>query len=969
MSLCRRTVRRICLLVAALGCVPSEPVSRSLPTATDSLIALGERVYFAGKYDSALAVWTGALGQSRAQRDSVREARALTWLGIRAWKVGDYREARRLGEQALAMKRRWALQNDLFKSYNALGLVAWQEGRLGDAAELFGEAAAAAQAAGDRTNQGVVAGNLGLIQFDLGEFAEARRGFDSMRVAGRAAGEARVEANALSNLGMLDVRVGDPRGAVARIQEALRLYRSYGDAGGEQLALAQLATAWDALGEPGLALAAIDTAIVLARRAGLQQDEAENVETLAALHREAGDYRRALELYAETAGLKRRLGLAVEAAADDRSEAEIHLALGATTRAAELALSALATHRNADARAEELDDLLLLAEIHATARDRRGADSVVAVAQALAQRFGTRRGRAEAALAAARISERLGDAPTTLTVLARASDEIAAGGYGIEQEAFRLEMRALARQGQLDSAEAAGRRAIAALERVRGSYASAELRTSYLVDHRVAYEELGHILRRMRRPHDALTVADAARGRAFLEHVAAPRQAPLRDGFARRLAQQDTLLRRIDILAEQVDSAERQVAGGESAGQAAAFLRQRLELARRAYEGQLARTGVTLSPGAAAAGSGPLSVPALLRALAPDEALLAYQVGADSLVTFVVSQGHVNAFVQAVSAGRLATRIRIARDLVMRSRTAGVDGGDALEALNEMLIGPARRAGALDGVRRLIVVPDGDLTYLPFAALRDSVAKRWLAESYAITTLPSAAALIALRARKDDPVSSTDRASVFAPRTQALPATQVEANEVGETLQDAVVLRDRRATESAVERALARDAVVHLATHAELNPHNPMFSRIELASGSGNHEAADGQLDLHEIMAFRIRSRLVFLSGCETALGTGAMGGFVAGEDYATLARAFHYAGAREVVATLWRVEDRGAAEFASRFYRHYPGVGAAEALKRAQRAMMANRRYQSPYYWAGYMLSGPGDRAASQSLKPVSVW
>ena len=76
-------------------------------------------------------------------------------------------------------------------------------------------------------------------------------------------------------------------------------------------------------------------------------------------------------------------------------------------------------------------------------------------------------------------------------------------------------------------------------------------------------------------------------------------------------------------------------------------------------------------------------------------------------------------------------------------------------------------------------------------------------------------------------------------------------------------------------------------------------------------------LEVHEVVGLLVRSRLVFLSGCETGLGAAGARAFAAGEDYATLARAFHYAGAREVVATLWRVEDRGAAEFAAkiRFY------------------------------------------------------
>jgi CHAT domain-containing protein len=931
----------------------------------DTLLVTGERTYFAGRYDSALSLWTLALERSRIARDSVREARALTWLGIRAWKLADYAEARRLGEQALAMKRRWALQSDLFKSYNALGLVAWHQGRLGDAAQLFAEAAAAAQAAGDRTSHAVAAGNLGLIQFDLGEFAEARRGFDSMRVAGRDAADPRVEANALSNLGMLDVRVGSPVEAVPQLLAAIRLYRGYGDANGLQVALAQLATAYDALGQPDHALAVVDTALAVARHAGLRHDEAENLETLAGLNGAAGDYRGALRLYGETAALKRQLGLEIEAAADLRSEAEIHLAMGAVERARDLVNAALATHRKADARIEELDDLLLLAEVHAAAGDRTRADTALAAAAVLAKRFATRKGQAEVSLASARVADRFGDGLKALSALRQGAEAIAAGSYGIQQESHRLEMRALARAGRLESAAAAGRKALAVLERVRGSYASAVLRTSYLAGHRAAFDDLADVLRRLNQTDEALEVTDAAKGRAVLEHLAAARAAGPQNDFERRLAREDTLLRRIDMLSEQVDSAEREMAAGNPAGQAAGrFLRERLEDARGAYDDWAARAGAAVPARAAAAGGMRLSVPALAAALTPDEALLEYRVGAESLVIFAVSRRRTQVFTVPTSAGRLEARVRTARDLIVQSRTRTHVEWGVLDSLHATLIEPAEQSGALDGVRRLILVPDGMLTYLPFAALRNRQG-RWLAARYTLVTVPSAAALVALRTEYRH-ADAEERAAlqVFAPLTRTLPATAVEAREIARLVSSAVVHRDYQATPARLRQALGSAGIVHLATHAELNRHNPLFSRIRLRDSRGG----EALLEVHEVMSLRVRSDLVFLSGCETGLGAGAGDAFEPGEDYATLARAFHYAGAPRVIATLWRVEDRGAAELAIRFYRYNRDAEAAEALAQAQRNLMGDPRYGSPFYWAGYVLSGTGDAADAQNAGAVSV-
>ena len=138
-----------------------------------------------------------------------------------------------------------------------------------------------------------------------------------------------------------------------------------------------------------------------------------------------------------------------------------------------------------------------------------------------------------------------------------------------------------------------------------------------------------------------------------------------------------------------------------------------------------------------------------------------------------------------------------------------------------------------------------------------------------------------------------------------------------------------------------------------------MFSRIELARSTQRGAEDDGRLELHEVLGLSIESSLVFLSGCETALGAAWSTDFARGEDYATLAQAFLQGGTRNVVATLWRIEDRGAAVMAERFYRALNRRSAVEALAHAQREMLRDRdrSYSSPYYWAAYQVSGDGRR------------
>jgi len=934
----------------------------------ESLLTLGEGIYLRGGYDTARAVWSAALARSRAHGDSASVARALTWLGLAAWRTGDYRSARRLGEEALALKRRWALRTDLSKSYNALGLLAWNEGRLADATELFGNASAAAQAAGDRRGTAAASGNLALVETELGEFAEARRGFDSARVAGHALADARVEGNALTNLGMLDVRVGAPQAAVATLREARRLYAAISYALGEQNALAQLGTAYAALGEPRLAFAAVDSALALSRKEGLRQEEAGNLEALADLYHDAGDYPRALALYAQAGVINQALGLAVEAGSDLESEAEIHADLGTPDRARALAAAALEAHRAASARFEELGDRLLLADLAARAGDGPGADAQLSAARNLALHLGARRARADLALTTARIADRRGAARAGLSALHAAAPDLMDGGYGAEQEAYRLEMRAYARLGQLDSAAVAGRRAVAALERTRERYGSGLLRTTYLADRRATYADLVEVLRRLGGTEDAMAVADAGRGRALVENLAAAHAGEGTSGATGdRAAEGEQLLLRIDALAEQLRTAEGAGDADTLAQAKADFLRTRLETARGEYE-TLAIGVEQASPRSAVAGAGLPDMAAIRRLLGPDEALLEYLVMDDSLLVFIATPARVTSVAVGITAGRLATRIRLTRELIVQSRHEPETRLVALDSLYEMLIAPAQRAGLLGQAHRLLLVPHGVLTYLPFAALRNPGTGRYLVQDFTLVALPSAAALKALRSDRSAAPPSAAPAGVFAPEVKQLPATATEAQAVRRALGSAEVFAGPRATKRAVRRALATTGIVHLATHAEMNANNPLFSHIALAREPGAGTAGDGRLDVHEILGLQIGSDLVFLSGCETALGAGAATDFAPGEDYATLARAFLYAGARNVVATLWRVEDRGAAELAGRFYRHLPGRPAAEALAEVQRELLANPRYRTAYYWAGYVLSGDGGSIGAQNASTLSV-
>lgn len=966
------------LLPWLLGCSDARdpPVSdraahdlAAAPTdALDSIIAHAEYVYFGGEYDSARAVWLSALDRARAKRDSVAETRILTWLGLAAWRLGDYAEARERGEEALGLKLRYGLDSLLPKSYNAAGLLAWNEGRFTEAARLFEHTAAAAQAIGDAEYVYKASANLALVHIDLANFGEARQRLMAARSAAQELGDTRTEGNTLTNLAALANRTGDWRSAIGWIEEARHLYRSTGYMTGEAVALGQLATAYIGLGDLRLALAALDTALGLSQAQGLRQEEAANFEWLAEVYREVGDLQRALQLYDKAKVINLELGLVDETGADLRSKAQIHATLGNLNLAQRYATEALEIHSSIGSRREEVTDLVLLAEL----AQSQGHDAEVAshllAAQSLTRDLDVRGVRVDLALGEARIADRRGKAKDVLRVLDAVEEDLLLSGYGTEWEVELLRARAYARLGDLERAALVGRRAVATVERVRSSFGSALLRSAYGTDKATAYADLVGVLIDLGRTAEAFEVADAARGRALLEHLAAVRNESMASqASASALAGGDEILRRIDGLVTSILEYEEY---GDSA--AVRELAQKLQQARREYELFAIHTAERNAPTTALLGGQATDVAAVQSALLPGEALVEYLVTPSRLFAFVMTPTELRSYETAISAEKVVGRVRLARDLLADPETLPEQARAVLGALHRVLISHVANAGPPAGVPRLIVVPHGVLTYLPFGALRDEHTGRYLVEDYALLYLPSAAALPVLRAEQAD--REWDRAAmrtgtVFAPLPRTLPASRAEAETVRRALRQAELFIGSRATETRVREALSNGGIVHVASHSVMNARSPLFSRIEMAGATGR-AANDGRLEVHEVLGVPIRSPLVFLSGCETGFGAAWSTAFARGEDYATLAQAFLYAGARNVVATLWPVEDAGAAEFAEGFYGLLSELGPAEALARAQREMISDPHYGHPYYWAAYRLAGVGElfgRAQKASALSVS--
>ena len=942
---------------------PSVRNVASTSNAHADLVSAGESSYWAGNYDSARTAWRVALRRAQANGNDTAQARILTWLGLTSWRKGDYRDARLLGDSALSMKLRLHLDADLFKSYNALGLLAWNEGRLGDATALFDKAMATARAHGDREGMGKASGNLGLVYGEEGEFAKAREGFAVMRRVGSELKDARIEGNALDNQAMLQIKLGEPASAIPTLLEARRLYHSIDYGNGEQNALGQLGTAYEALGDQRAAFAAFDSALALSRTQGLRQEQASNLELIAESYSDAGDIPRALRFYGDAHAIEKDLGLSIQGAANLRNTAEIDASLGKLDEANSLAADALRMHRTAKARTEEVRDLLFLAELSQAANHPQSVADNLDAAGRLIEQLGWRRARVELALTRARIADRAHQPRAAIRALRSTDKDLLTSGLGLEWEAYALRARAHARLGALDSAIITGRLAVDAVERVRSTIGSGMLRSSYLSDRESAYLDLVDVLLRSSRIEEALEVSDKMRGRALREHLAALESDTAETAHSplQALAERETILRRIDALVRRLDELDAASAADRDSMPAitAKGVSGKLTEAREQYETLVIRAEQLEDGSLSLLGGTNVVIAEVRDALRPDEVLLEYLVTPSRLIVFVVTPSGVRVVTTAVGEEDLATRVRVALGLLATPSASVSATGGVMRELNGALFSPEIRSALPAGTRRLILVPHSILSYLPFAALRDPATGRYLVEDFDVLRLPSASALPTLRKRKGEagmPGVEFRSADLLAPFPRQLPGTLREVRAAALSIRGSRTYVGERADETTLRGALGRDGLVHVATHGVMNARNPMFSRIELSRGAAAAGSADdGRLEVHEVLRLRVKSPLVFLSGCETGAGIAGSTHWSRGEDYATLAQAFLYAGTRDVIATLWQIQDEGAANFAGRFYGHLRTSSSAAALAQTQRDMIHDSRFSAPYYWASYVISGEG--------------
>ncbi|HTG34685.1 MAG TPA: CHAT domain-containing tetratricopeptide repeat protein [Thermoanaerobaculia bacterium] len=867
---------------------------------------------------------------------------------------------------------------------------------------------------------------LGVIYQDTQGTEKARETWESALSLWRSLGEPFDEEQTRGNLCVLEAAIGSLTTALACNQETLEFFRGHGITTLEAEILNRIGGVYDLQGEPDAALVSYQQALALWRTLAARDKEAKTLNNIAVVYRRLGDWQEALRFYDRSREVWGPAGDPALAATLLNNIAFSYSNLGEPRRALGLLEDALKLHREVGSRSGEIFTLNNLGTVWRKlgklekALDRH--QQALALARSLQsdqQQAASRLGLAEVYLDRGYATPALRELETALPVLREKGDrhtqanaldlqgraltlagrprealpalqEVLARRQAVRDragEAETLYALALAERslGLAAEARSHAEAAVNLVEALRTGVLSVDLRASFLATRRRSYSLLIDLLMDRnaadpRKGHDreAFAISERARARGLLDVLragSAGRTASTAppELFTRRL----TLLRRLSAKVDRrwkengtrADALGKEIDGilAEADG---------VEAEIRRYDSRFADFSAPQ----------PVSPEEISRGLEPGTMLLEYSLGDDRSFLWAIEDGQVRSFVLPGQ-----TKIEaLARQVYKKMST--VESGsarqrEAAEALGKILLGPiwSPPRGSVP-LRRLVVVPDGVLAILPFAALPvPDPGRSWqtpgtllpLLERLEVVSIPSATTLAVQRQRLQKRAEAPRWAMVFAdpvftasdprlahrsaentrggplPRLERLPATRREADAVaflapaGEVTLDLGLAASR---EAALAADLRNYRIVHFATHALADLQNPELSGLVLSQVDAEGHPREGFLGLSDIYELDLNADLVVLSGCRTALGKE-----VRGEGLMGLTRGFQYAGVPRVVASLWPVQDHATAELMSRFYRamwrdHLP---AAAALREAQRSLRRDPRYRNPYSWAGFVLQG----------------
>ncbi|NJM63071.1 MAG: CHAT domain-containing protein, partial [Oscillatoriales cyanobacterium RU_3_3] len=773
------------------------------------------------------------------------------------------------------------------------------------------------------------------------------------------------EAGTLNNMAVVYLALGETQKALEYFSQSLSLTKTLGDRSSEAVTLSNIGKLYSDLGEKQKALEYYQQSLSLSQAVGDRSAQANILNSLGTVYSELGDRDKALEYYHQSLHLSREMG--------DRRGGSL-------------------TFNN-------------IGRIYDDSGDKQKALEYFNTALGLSREIGDRSGEATILKNIGLVYLKSAEKQTALDYFNQSAIvSRAVSNRGLE--AVNLFGMAYVKRdlGNLDRALKDIEAAIEIIENLRTKIASPELRSSYFATVQDYYKFYIDLLMQLHKTHPksrydrkALEASERSRARSLLE-LLQESNANIREGISPDLLQQE------ESLQQELDAIEKRrieavTSPNPSQTKIDEIDKQRLALLQQ-YQQIQTQIRSTSPRYAALTQPKPLTLPELQKQILDNNTiLLQYSLGKERSYLWVVTSTGITSY-ELPKQADIETAARDFLDAITNPvvRDFPKRVAEASSNLSQLILQPA---AAQLGNKRLLIVPDGILHYTPFAALTipqlaEQNTNNFLILQHEIITLPSASTLGILRQnyadRKPpnqtlailaDPVFSPDddrlkgkltpetteklqsnnlglnlslRTSDLAWPPKRLPFTRQETQKILETLDKLPAISSSNKLDFDASRTNATDGslvnyqIVHFATHGIANSSNPELSGILMSMVDDKGNLVNGFLRLGDIFNLKLAAKLVVLSACQTGLGQN-----IQGEGMVGLTRGFMYAGAQRVAVSLWNVDDEGTSVLMQKFYQKMvqEKLAPAAALRAAQMEMMSQEKWNSPYYWAAFMLQG----------------
>jgi CHAT domain-containing protein/tetratricopeptide (TPR) repeat protein len=850
-----------------------------------------------GQYQESLEYDKKAVGLAKEIGNKKSEGIALGNMGVYYANVGNIPEAMTLFSSKLTLMKELNDRAEQVSALSNIGALNDWQGNVQKSLESYREAMTILEGLEDKARLGLILGNMGAAYEKLSDYPQSLNYYHQALKVFQEIGEKGDTAWILGNLGAISSKLGNNREGLDYFEKALALMQEVGDRKYEGWVLGTMGAIYEEQGETQKSLEFLNRALEIAREIGDKRLEIDHLGNIGSHYQEIGDTEKSAEYLNQGLEIAEQLG-------DKVSLTEI---------------------------------LILQGSLH---RDMKNIDQSIADLEK-----------------AVTIGHELG-VPRTIW-----NSE---WGLAISYE----------QKEEYDKALQHFRNAIHTVESIRGKLLTQEQKVGFLGETIDIYEGLIELLFKLREKDktgaylaESFHLAERAKSRAFLE-LMAEANVNLSSGISQELETEEKNLQAL------LTELQQKLLDPEIKAEEKENLYKELQSAESRYNDFILELREKTPEYAATAYPEPYTLDrAQARLLDKNTYLVEFFLGKDNVYLWLVSKDQILRAQSFPRDHEIFKKIpeyqtQIAQRKINLDFRLGQEIYDLL--LKDAL-------AAIPASSHLIIIPDGLLLRLPFEALVKEIrdgAPKYLLEDYVISYAPSASVLGEIEGRKSGiPAGPIDLLAFGNPlfenreeaaqadveylragaRLQPLPYAEEEVSSISRIYQQSGGRTESYVQDEALEEILKSKSCgqyknIHFATHGFVDDRVPALSGLLLAP-SRKPDGEDGFLRLNEIFPLHLNARLVTLSACETALGKE-----VRGEGMIGLTRAFFYAGAQSVMASLWMVSDQSTAILMRDFYKEYvKGRRPSLALRLAKLELLKgdNPTYRHPFFWAPFILAG----------------